>query len=50
MTEASFINGKRIILGVGPVVAHEINEYITIKSLRKTTEQYKELILNICKT
>lgn len=48
MTEASFISGKRIILGLGPVVAHEVNEHITIKSFSKTIEQYKELILKIC--
>lgn len=51
MTEASLIgnNSKRIILGVGPVTAHEVNEHITAQSYRKLIKQYKDLILNICK-
>lgn len=48
MTEASFINSNRIILGPGPVTAHEINEYVEISSMRKTVEQYKYLINKIC--
>ena len=48
MTEASWVNGKRIILGPGPVTAHEINEHITKKSLNLLVEQYKELIEKIC--
>lgn len=48
MTEASFVNGKRIILGPGPVTAHEVNEYITIESLNKTVDQYKEIIKKVC--
>lgn len=50
MTEASFVkNSSRIILGTGPVTAHEVNEYITEESYKKLIEQYKELITNICK-
>ncbi|MGN1384103.1 MAG: M20/M25/M40 family metallo-hydrolase [Clostridia bacterium] len=49
MTEASFIEGKRIILGTGPVTAHEIDEHVSIDSLRETVRQYKNLILQICK-
>lgn len=49
MTEASFIEGKRIILGTGPVTVHEINEHISIDSLSETVRQYKNLILQICK-
>ena len=50
MTEASFVNGvTRIILGVGPVTAHEVNEYITEESYDKLVEQYKELIIKVCK-
>lgn len=50
MTEASFIQRvNRIILGVGPVTAHEINEYITEESYKKLIEQYKYLIINVCK-
>ena len=51
MTEASIIKGcdQRIILGVGPVTAHEVNEHITKESYRKLVEQYKELIYRFCK-
>ena len=48
MTEASWVKGKRMILGPGPITAHEINEHISIKSLRLLVEQYKELIEKIC--
>ncbi len=48
MTEASFVYGKRIILGVGPMTAHEIDEHISIDSLSKCVKQYKEIIKNIC--
>ena len=48
MTEASWVKGKRIILGPGPITAHEINEHISIKSLRLLIEQYKGLIEKIC--
>ena len=50
MTEASFVkNSSRIILGAGPVTAHEVNEYITEESYRKLIEQYKDLIIKVCK-
>ena len=48
ITEGSFLNNKRLILGAGPVTAHEVNEYITIESLNKLVEQYKDLILKYC--
>ena len=49
ITEASFINVKnRYILGVGPINAHEANEYITIESLDKLVEQYKQIIHKLC--
>ena len=49
ITEASLIEAKnRNILGVGPVNPHEANEYITIDSLNKLVEQYKEIILKTC--
>ncbi len=48
MTEASFMTGKRIILGPGPVTAHEVDEHITVESLRKTVEQYKDIINKVC--
>lgn len=50
MTEASFINEKctRLILGTGPVTAHEVNEYITESSYNNLVKQYKELIEKVC--
>ena len=49
ITEASFLEDDRIILGAGPITAHEVNEYITSESLYKLVEQYKELIKRYCK-
>lgn len=49
ITEASFLTNDRIILGAGPVTAHEVNEYILEESLDKLVAQYKELIEDICK-
>lgn len=49
ITEASFLEGNRIILGAGPITAHEVNEYVTDQSLHKLVEQYKELIEKYCK-
>ncbi len=51
MTEASIIKDRcknKIILGVGPVTAHEVNEHISVKSYKKCINQYKELINKIC--
>jgi len=49
LTEASVVkNSKRMILGPGPVTAHEVNEHITVESYKKLVEQYKELIDRIC--
>lgn len=46
ITEASLIgdSSKRIILGTGPVTAHEVNEHITVESYRKLVQQYMDLI------
>ena len=50
MTEASLINAKtKIILGTGPVTAHEVNEHITKQSYAKLIEQYKEIIQKVCR-
>lgn len=50
ITEASFVkNTTRIILGTGPITAHEVNEYITEESYKELVEQYKNLIIEICK-
>lgn len=49
LTEASVVkNSTRIILGAGPVTAHEVNEHITVESYKKLVEQYKEFIDRIC--
>ena len=49
ITEASMIKGSnRIILGPGPVAAHEINEYITEESYKKLVDQYNKIILETC--
>ena len=45
MTEAGKISGaKRIILGTGPVTAHEVNEHISLESYDKLVEQYRKII------
>ena len=49
ITEASFLENNRIILGAGPITAHQVNEYIEEKSLYKLVNQYKELIEEYCK-
>lgn len=51
MTEASLIKDtkiQKVILGPGPVTAHEVDEHISIKSYQKTIEQYKEIIEKLC--
>jgi len=49
ITEASFIKkSKKIILGLGPVTAHEVNEYITKESYEELVKQYKKIILENC--
>ena len=48
ITEASFLKNDRIILGAGPITAHEVNEYITTESLNQLVEQYKEIIAKFC--
>ena len=51
ITEASFIKeSEKIILGTGPVTAHEVNEFITEESFKYLVEQYKKLVLKICET
>lgn len=55
ITEASLLNEnknqgkdkkeiKKIILGLGPITAHEVDEYITEESYCKLVEQYKDII------
>lgn len=49
ITEASFLKSNCLILGAGPITAHEVDEYVCVDSLYMLVEQYKELIKSICK-
>ena len=48
ITEASFFEGDRVIIGPGPMTAHEANEHITTESLENTTKLYKDMIRKLC--
>ena len=51
ITEASFVETEtKIILGTGPVTAHEINEYITIESYNKLVKSYTQILEKMCIT
>lgn len=50
ITEASFFEGDRVIIGPGPMTAHEANEHVDEASLRRTTEIYEEMIAMLCKS
>lgn len=50
VTEASFFENKNIlILGPGPITAHQKNEYIEEKSYNDTIELYKKIIVELSK-
>ncbi len=49
VTEASFLNSRNIIiLGPGPNMAHEVNEYILEKSYIDTVDMYIKIINKYC--
>ncbi len=49
VTEASFIKDSNIVLlGVGPVTAHEADEHINYSSLKALIEIYRDIIENKC--
>ena len=48
MTEASFVEGNRMIIGPGPMTAHEIDEHVSITSLRECVDMYIKLITQAC--
>ncbi len=48
ITEASFFEGDRVILGPGPMTAHEANEHVSVASLERTAEIYAEMIQMLC--
>lgn len=43
-TEASFMSTSAIILGPGPITAHQANEYISVKSLEKSVDIFQKII------
>lgn len=49
VSEASFIDNNRLILGPGPITAHENDEFILKSSLIETIDIYKKIIERICK-
>lgn len=49
VSEASFIDNNRLILGPGPITAHENDEYILQSSLMETVDIYTKIIERICK-
>lgn len=49
VSEASFIDNNRLILGPGLITAHEKDEFILKSSLIKTVTIYQELIEELCK-
>lgn len=49
ITEASLIDTKyKMILGCGPVTAHEVDEHISIDSFNNLVKQYKMIIEKVC--
>lgn len=48
VSEASFVDNNRLILGPGPITAHERNEYISLPSLFETVDIYKKIIEYLC--
>ncbi len=49
VSEGSFIDNNKVIIGPGPITAHKENEYITVDSLNKTCDIYIKSIMKICK-
>ena len=49
VTEASFIpNSEAVILGLGPITAHQSNEYIEIEKLNRLVKIYRNIIREYC--
>lgn len=49
ITEAGFLPNEKIILGAGPITAHEVDEYIEEESFIKLIDQYKTIIEEKCR-
>jgi len=49
VTEASFIsNSDTIILGLGPITAHQSNEYIEVDKLERLVNIYEKILETYC--
>lgn len=48
VSEASFMDNNRLILGPGPITAHENDEFILKSSLIETVDIYQKIIERIC--
>lgn len=48
ITEASLIDGDRVIIGPGPANCHVANECVSIESLQSTINLYKDMIQILC--
>lgn len=49
VSEASFINNNKVIIGPGPISAHEDDEFIYKSSLLETINIYTKIIERMCK-
>ncbi len=49
VSEASFLSNNCLVIGPGPVTAHEKNEYVLKKSINESVDIYKKIIERICK-
>ena len=49
ITEAGFLPNEKIVLGPGPITAHEVDEYIEEESFIKLINQYKTMIIEKCR-
>ncbi len=48
LSEASFIDGDRLIIGPGPMTAHEANEHVNAKSLADAKDLFAYMIKMLC--
>ena len=49
ITEGSFYEGDKIIIGPGPMTMHQKNECVSIEQLKQTQQIYEEMIEMLCK-
>ena len=48
VTEASFIKSESVVIGPGPITAHQANEYIEIQKLKQLVKIYIKIIQKYC--